>query len=59
MAWEEGAASVARRRGRRKRWRSANAVRRKKAGWATWAERLDGLAGRWAYWAESEGKILF
>jgi hypothetical protein len=23
------------------------------------AERLDGPAGRWADWAESEGKILF
>jgi hypothetical protein len=24
-----------------------------------WAERLHGPAGRWADWAESEGKILF
>jgi hypothetical protein len=24
-----------------------------------WAERPDGPAGRWADWAESEGKILF
>jgi hypothetical protein len=57
MAWEkEGAASMAWRRGRRKRRRSTGAVRRKKAGWAVWAERPD---GRWADWAESEGKILF
>jgi hypothetical protein len=28
-------------------------------GGAGWAERLDGPAGRWADWAESEGKILF
>jgi hypothetical protein len=26
---------------------------------AGWAERPDGPAGRWADWAESEGKILF
>jgi hypothetical protein len=26
---------------------------------AGWAERPGGLAGRWADWAESEGKILF
>jgi hypothetical protein len=24
-----------------------------------WDERSDGPAGRWADWAESEGKILF
>jgi hypothetical protein len=29
------------------------------AGGAGWAERPDGPAGRWADWAESEGKILF
>jgi hypothetical protein len=52
-------ASMAQRRGRRKRWRSAGAVRRKKVGWAAWAERPDGPAGHWADWAESEGKILF
>jgi hypothetical protein len=56
---KEGAASMAQRRGRRKRWRSAGAVRRKKVGWAAWAERPDGPAGHWADWAESEGKILF
>jgi hypothetical protein len=28
-------------------------------GWAAWAERPDGPAGRWADWAKSEGKILF
>jgi hypothetical protein len=26
---------------------------------AGWAERLGGPAGRWADWAESEGKIIF
>jgi hypothetical protein len=60
MAWEkEEVASMAWLRGRRKRRRSAGAARRKKAGWAAWAERLDGPAGHWADWAESEGKILF
>jgi hypothetical protein len=33
--------------------------RKRGAGGAGWAERPDGLAGRWADWAESEGKILF
>jgi hypothetical protein len=32
---------------------------REKRGGAGWAERPDGPAGRWADWAESEGKILF
>jgi hypothetical protein len=27
--------------------------------WPRWAERPDGPTGRWADWAESEGKILF
>jgi hypothetical protein len=31
----------------------------RKVGWAAWAERPDGPAGRWADYAESEGKILF
>jgi hypothetical protein len=56
---KEGAVSMARRHGRRKRQCLAGAVRRKKAEWAAWAERLDGPAGRWADWAKSEGKILF
>jgi hypothetical protein len=46
MAREEGAASMARWRGRRKRRRSTDAVRRKKAGWVVWAKRPDGPAGR-------------
>jgi hypothetical protein len=53
---KEGAASMVRRHGRRKWRRSAGVGRRKKVGWATWAERP---AGRWADWSESEGKILF
>jgi hypothetical protein len=31
----------------------------KVGGGVGWAERPDGSAGRWADWAESEGKILF
>jgi hypothetical protein len=53
---KEGATSMAQRRGRRKRRCSADAVRRKKAGWAACAERTDLPAGRWA---ESVGKNLF
>jgi hypothetical protein len=39
----------------------AHSLREKKGGGggASWAERPDGPAGRWADWAESEGKILF
>jgi hypothetical protein len=32
---------------------------KREGGGAGWAERPDGPAGRWADWAESEGKILF
>jgi hypothetical protein len=32
---------------------------KREVGGAGWAERPDGPAGRWADWAESEGKILF
>jgi hypothetical protein len=27
-------------------------------GWARWAKRLNGLAGCWVDWAESQGKFL-
>jgi hypothetical protein len=38
----------------------ARGLREKRGGGgAGWAERSDGPAGRWADWAESEGKILF
>jgi hypothetical protein len=38
----------------------ARGLRKKRGvGGAGWAERPDGPAGRWADWAESEGKILF
>jgi hypothetical protein len=43
---KEGATSMARRCRRRKRRRSADAVRRKKVGWAAWVKRPDGPAGR-------------
>jgi hypothetical protein len=38
----------------------ARGLREKRGGsGAGWAERPDGPVGRWADWAESEGKILF
>jgi hypothetical protein len=32
--------------------------RKTKAGWAGWAKRSDGLAGRWAIGLKVEGKIV-
>jgi hypothetical protein len=66
---EREAAPMERWCGRRERWRSVGAMRRKKARWprrprgrmgrlAAWAGRPNGSAGRWAEWAESEGKFF-